>query len=249
MKIVSWTIVNNEIDFIKDLLDYHLSWIDGMYILDTGSNDGTLEFLKSYKSDKLVVESYHTSYSVEDKPWEEMTNPFPEVEVRNYAIQQARQLNPDWLVQLDGDEVFLAKTRQVIEAHSTSLSISHSTLNLTGDTFRMEWRRGLHLYDPHARIWNASHPITYFQNPDLPGKQFHCIPGMNNKHLFNLPGNVFVDNAIHLHLHWFYGRKLQATNPRLSRKQIGESFRPNQFYQFLPVNYVKARERWIGEEL
>ena len=90
MKIVTWSIVNNEIDFIADVIDYHLLWVDAMYVLDTGSTDGTLEVLRHKAKDnsKLIVEEYHTKYHPEyEVPWEEMKNPFPEVDVRNFAIK------------------------------------------------------------------------------------------------------------------------------------------------------------------
>jgi glycosyltransferase involved in cell wall biosynthesis len=258
MKIVTWSIVNNEIDYIKNILEYHLPWIDGMYILDTGSIDGTWEVLEEYtkNNSKLIIEKYHTTYTPQyELSWEQMSNPFPEVEVRNYAIQRTKiLLTPDWLLQLDGDEIFLSEVKNVILAHSNAAFISHSTLNPVCDTstHRVEHRFGMKLYDPHSRVWNCKYNIEYIKNKSIKDKEYHCIPSIKgwNRHLFESPGNVWVKDNFHFHLHWLYGRKmemfLKQTSPFSTREDILKNYPINEFGNLLPQIFIKNREIWKG---
>lgn len=251
MSIVTWSIINNEIDFIKEIIEYHLSFVDGMYILETGSTDGTLEYLKNLNHPKVVVEEYPIKYSTEyHLAWEEMKQPFPERDVRNYAINRAREaFKPDWLIQLDGDEVFLAETKKIIDKVNPCLSISHSTLNPVGDptTHRKEFRKGYHLYDPHCRIWNCQYQIEYILNPAFHGKkQYHCIPSLaeRGRHIFHEYGNLFVPDNIHFHLHWLYGRKLDSFFPGRSRSEIAALLPVNEFFDLLPEPFQNKRKEY-----
>ena len=259
-RIVTWSIVNNEIDFIADVIDYHVSWTDTMYVLDTGSTDGTLDVLrdKAKNNPKLIVEEYHTKYSPEyDTPWEEMANPFPEVEVRNYAIDRCKVLcQPDWLIQLDGDEVFLSNTRELIKNFPKTVALNHSTLNPACDpkTHRQEFRFGHYFYDPHARIWNAKYSIEYMKNHQVGGKQFHCNPTIRgwNRHLFETPGVTWIKDHIHLHLHWFYGKKMESFFHKkgiVTKEQLIARVPANQFATLLPSSFLQKRKTWEQIEL
>lgn len=259
-RIITWSIVNNEIDFIADIIDYHTGWVDAMYVLDTGSDDGTLEVLhnKSRENPKLLVEEYHTKYSPEyDIPWEEMKNPFPEVDVRNYAIQRCKSLTqPDWLIQLDGDEIFLSETKNLIVANPRAVALNHSTINPACDpsTHRKEFRFGHHFYDPHSRIWNAKYSIEYMKNYHLGGKQFHCNPTIRgwNKHLFETPGTVWVKEHIHFHLHWIYGKKMESFFRKSgleTKKQLVNRVPLNEFSELLPPPFLQKRKDWESIEL
>lgn len=259
MKIATWSIVNNEEDFIEYIIDYHMQFVDGMYISDNGSTDNTWDILLSAKKkykDKLFIEKYPIKYTPEyNLPWEEMKNPFDEVTVRNDAIKRCKEIfSPDWLIQLDGDELFLPSTVDVIKRYPNALSISHSTLNPVGDisTHPTEKRFGMILIDPHARIWNTKYQINYMRNKAFQNKTYHCIPVLasNSRHLFENAGNQFVNDKIHLHLHWLYGRKLfefykqKGITDRNEMKQ-----QTNQFYNLLPQEIKDYREVWFNKKI
>lgn len=255
MKISTWSIVNNEIDFIADIVSHHLPWVDKMYVLDTGSTDGTFEFLQERAkiTPQLVVERYHVQYTPEyDVPWEQMKNPFPEVEVRNYAIQRCKELcQPDWLIQLDGDEIFLESVKEVILANPKAVSLNHSTINPSCDlkTHRKEFRFGHNFLDPHSRVWNGKYAIEYMKNEKLGSKQFHCNPSIKGwkRHLFETPGTVWVKNNFHLHLHWLYGRKVENFLKKAGitkRSQMVARVPLNEFSQLLPKIFLEKRKSW-----
>lgn len=255
MKIVTWSIINNEIDFIADIIDHHLKCVDYIYVLDTGSTDGTLEYLqnKTKTTPNLIVEEYNIKYTPEyDVPWEQMKNPFPEVEVRNYAICRCKELcNPDWMIQLDGDEIFLETVRNSIYLFPNAVALNHSTINPACDlkTHRKEFRFGHNFLDPHSRVWNAKYAIEYIKSPKWNGKQYHCIPSVKgwNKHLFEIPGTVWVKENFHLHLHWVYGKKIEnffRKSGTVNKTEIIKKVPLNEFSNLLPKNFLQKRKSW-----
>lgn len=252
-KIVSWSIINNEISFIKDIVDYHLSWIDQMYFLDTGSTDGSLEYLYSQAAidSRIVVEEYPIKYKTQyELNWHEMSDPFPEVIVRNHALEQVSKLNSDWLIQLDCDEVFLSDTRGVIEKNEQAVCIGHSTINPVCklEEHPLEMRQDHVLYDPHVRIWRNKQEIKYIENPSFKGKQYHCIPTSNGVHLFHHPFVKFIGGPLHFHLHWMYGNKVQSffLNKGISdKKDIVKEQSFHAYSEYLPVLFWQRRQEWL----
>jgi len=256
--IITWSIVNNEISFIKDIIEFHLSWVDAMYVLDTGSTDGTLEYLKdrSLIDDRVIVEEYPVKYTPQyEVNWHEMVAPFPEVVVRNFAIKRAEWLlNPNWLIQLDGDEVFLSETKNIIEQNSKYTCIGHSTINpvTSLEEHPNELRGGYTLYDPHVRIWKANKDIFYMENPYFKGHQYHCNPTFEKTqtHLFHHPLVKFTDFPIMFHLHWVYGNKMNSFFKKkgiINKKDIVSSQTTNKYSNFLPSLFWNKRDIWIHD--
>lgn len=251
-EIVSYSIINNEISYIKDIVEFH-SWLDAMYFLDTGSTDGTLEYLKSLNSPKIIVEEYPEKFVPEYQlEWNAISNPFPEVQVRNFALARAEELlSPKWIVQLDGDEVWIPETKNIIQNNESALCIGCSTLNPVNDPSEMprEKRGGFTLYDPHIRIWKANNKILHIKNPAFHGKEIHCIPSMEGfgQHLFHHSKTKFVDNYLHFHLHWLYGKKLELFYKKLGiseRSEIVKNRPLNQFGYLLPPIFQQRRKEW-----
>lgn len=257
-KIITWSIINNEKSFIKDLIEYHLQWVDGMYFLDNGSNDGTLEIIKDYASQdsRIFLEEYPIKYTTQyELSWHEMSDPFPEVDVRNYALQAVEKLSFDWLIQLDGDEIFTPETRDIIYNNSMATCIGHSTINPVCklQEHPTEMRGGYNLYDPHVRIWRANQGLGYIANPNFSGKQYHCIPvNFKNKiHLFHHPMVKFTDAPIHFHLHWMYGNKLDNFYNKkgiTDRREILKDQSLHEYSVHLPTIFWQRRNEWLMEK-
>lgn len=254
-EMVTYSIVNNEMSSIKDIIEYHSTWVDGLYVLDTGSTDGTLEYLRKAEkvNPKLKVEEYSEKFIPRyELDWESVPNPFPEVQVRNYALKQAEKLfNPKWIIQLDGDEVFLSQTKDIIRQNDHALCIGCSTLNPVNnvDEMPIEYRGGYSLYDPHIRIWRANSKVVHIKNPAFNGGEIHCIPTIegNTHHLFHHPLVKFVNDPLHFHLHWLYGRKLELFYNKLGitdRQQVVKNRPTNQYYDLLPFIFQQKRQKW-----
>ncbi len=259
MNITAWSIINNEIDFLPLIVPYHLQLFDNWFILDTGSTDGSYEYLKETLKlfTNVHVAKYPFSFIPEyEVEWRQMKQPFPEVEVRNYAIDCTKGIftDADWMVQIDGDEVFLPETRKLIERYhqdSNVSFISHSTINpvLEIDKHPIEHRFGKKMIDPHCRIWRNHANVHFSQNPEIKdNKQFHCIPTCGGKHLYRNRGNVWVDDKIHFHLHWLYGKKLEVYNKKLgihNRFKMIEKQIINEYGNLLPHIYWEKRNKWL----
>ena len=254
-KIITWSVVNNEISFIKDIIDHHLQWVDSMFFLDTGSNDGTLEYLTSFsqKDSRVFVEEYPIKYTPQyELMWHEMSEPFPEVIVRNHAISSVTNLNPDWIIQLDGDELFTSTTRNIIENNNEYACIGHSTINPVCklEEHPIEQRGNCILYDPHVRIWKANQNIFYTENPNFINHQYHCIPVFDNSktHLFHHPLIKFVDNPLHFHLHWMYGKKMENfhnKNGIFDKKLMIDNHNFNKYSDMLPNLFKNRQQQWL----
>lgn len=272
MQLTTWSIVNNEIDFLPLVISYTLKFVDNLYILDTGSNDGSWEYLQDLTRlfNNIHVEKYHQIFIPQyDCDWKEMSNPFPEVEVRNYALQRTKEIFPqtDWLIQLDGDEVFLAQeTRSLIEKYHQDSQVSSITLSTINPVCELKFHPiecrsqliknksykndNIILYDPHARIWRKDSSINYCQNPEIKDqKQYHCIPVVNNKHVYYNSANIFLEDKVHFHLHWLYGKKIESyyyrKNITKKEEMIANQYN-NDYSSLLPQQFYNKRQEWLS---
>lgn len=100
-KLIAVYRVKNAARWMKRSLDSAAQFADGAVVLDTGSTDDTLKIAQSHP---LVLKT---------NVWRDEFN---EREERNAAIQMALEFDPDWIISIDGDEVFeKAATRERFE--------------------------------------------------------------------------------------------------------------------------------------
>jgi glycosyltransferase involved in cell wall biosynthesis len=259
-KLISYTICNNEATFIKDIVEFHLPWLDAMLFIDNGSTDGTLEYLKSIArtNPKLIVEEYPVKFTPDySRDWYQMVAPFPEVEVRNQAIQRTEELFPDsWVLQLDGDDLWLPKVREVLEnlpADASFLGCSTHNPVVPLSSLPKERRGGVDLYDPHIRAWKTGEMVQYIKNPAFrnhPNDQMHCIPATKiyPRHLFLHPKARFTTEGIQFALHWAYGEKVRLyfENKGITdRQQIIADHQMNEFSHLVPQVFWDRRQEWV----
>lgn len=263
-KIISLTVCCNEATFIKDIVEHHLPFLDAMYFLDTGSSDGTLEYLKSVArtNPKLIVEEYPIKYIPEyHLNWDEMKNPFKEVDVRNHAIQRTEELYPDsFILQTDGDDIWLPKVREVIEhlpADTSFLGCSTHNPVVSLASLPKERRGGIELLDPHVRCWKTGRMVQYMKNTAFrnhPNDQMHCIPCTKifPSHLFLHPQTRFTAEPLNHHLHWMYGEKVRLyfENKGITdRQQIIAGHQMNEFSHLVPRVFWDRRKEWIDGKI
>ena len=95
MKIVSTTLVGNNVDIVADALRSVVDWVDLCLVIDTGSTDGTLEVARSIAGAKYVERVF---------PW---INDF--AAARNFALAAAAELGANWAITVDTDERIIPK--------------------------------------------------------------------------------------------------------------------------------------------
>lgn len=105
MKIALTMLAKNEIDIIKYSLAYHIPKVDFVIVLDNGSTDGTLEFLKKQESEKFII--------LEDSTPTGGLNGF-----YMKMILKATELGADWVINCDADEFYVGDFRSEIEEAS-----------------------------------------------------------------------------------------------------------------------------------
>ena len=180
-KLACWIICRNDGYYIDMAIKSVLPYVAGVYIFDNGSDDNTIEVIKSFHSDKIVLEQqrYDTPFAdskgsipAESHPywrWDEQYDGCSlEAQTRNFAIQRCREIfNPDWLLNLDADEVVTKTLFNRLNQLDLNIvtSIDHSTERfIDGQHIAREpgtW--GYMRYDPHVRLWKAIIPFKWFR--------------------------------------------------------------------------------------
>lgn len=85
--------------FIKLALSIAMPIVDEVVVCDTGSVDGTLEYLKSLKEVKLIYEDVQPL----GETW---TNSPKDVRLTELLNEMKEKTDSDWIIKIDDDEVF-----------------------------------------------------------------------------------------------------------------------------------------------
>jgi hypothetical protein len=126
-KIIVHCLVKNEENYIWYALQSVLPYVDKIMVWDTGSEDKTIEIIRSINSSKL---DFVERGSVD-------LNSF--TKVRNEMLEATDKKKYDWLMILDGDEIWpsdsLKKVIAYLKSHEDSEAVFVRTLNSVGDIY------------------------------------------------------------------------------------------------------------------
>lgn len=129
-KIVVHCLVKNEENFIWYALNSILPFVDKILVWDTGSEDKTVEIIKSIKSPKI---DFQEKGSVD-------SNRF--TDVRNEMLKATAKKKYDWLMILDGDEIWpsnsISTVRRYIEKYPNTQAVFVNTFNAVGDIYHKQ---------------------------------------------------------------------------------------------------------------
>lgn len=94
MKIISFTMVNNESEIIESFVRYNYNFVDEMVIIDNGCTDGTIKILQG-----LINEGYNI------KIYDESLEAYNQFRLDNkYLNIIIEEMSPDIILPLDADE-------------------------------------------------------------------------------------------------------------------------------------------------
>ena len=98
MKIMSYTMVNNEGEIIESFIRYNYNFVDEMVVIDNGCTDNTIKILRN-----LINEGYKI------KIFDESLEAFDQFRLDNkYLDLIIRKYEPDIILPLDADEFIIA---------------------------------------------------------------------------------------------------------------------------------------------
>lgn len=118
-KIIVVSMAKNEADIIESFVRYHMTFVDGMIILDHNSDDNTGKILDKLKEEypSLIIDKLD---AIEHVQYEVMTN---------LVKIAANELQAGWILPLDIDEFLIPK---VVDDDCRSLfkKITHNVISL-----------------------------------------------------------------------------------------------------------------------
>ncbi len=102
MKLYGMMLVKDEADILRECIEDALRWVDGLFIIDNGSTDGSWEIMQSMKSDQVV-------------PWKQIFTPFRR-SMRAEIFAEFRQVskNGDWWFIADADEFYVDNPKEFL---------------------------------------------------------------------------------------------------------------------------------------
>ena len=178
MKLIAHCLVKNEDRWIWYVINSVLDAVDEVLVWDTGSTDNTIEVIKSISSPKIIFASRLASTP------QELT------QARQEMLDQTRA---DWLLILDGDEIWtpysLSQSLAAVKSQNNLDYLINSYKVLLGDVYHyQEEEAGRYQVGPYSghvtiRFVNLKRllPLRYYQ--DYPHESLRTRDGHSLQHL------------------------------------------------------------------
>ena len=165
MKLVAILRIKDEVLVVRDCLSKLSALTDEIIILDNGSTDGTLAVYREFnKIVKLLnTEGYHEGRD------------------KCLLLEEAKKRNPDWIIWIDGDEVFESHfTREIVEKYMNSrynkISFKLYNLWLSSTLFRVDGPLFAYTMRAQRDMWRNL-PSGYFSPKKMHNGAIRAIPG------------------------------------------------------------------------
>lgn len=114
--------VKNEIRYIKQTLASTLPFIENAIIIDTGSTDGTREYLRKIATKNTKVHYQEININKDSTVWNGNHISQPLTNVRNTMLARSKELGFGWVLQVDGDEIY---TKQAMDSLIENINKLH----------------------------------------------------------------------------------------------------------------------------
>ncbi len=161
-KIIAHCLVANEEKFIWYTLNSVLPFVDKIMVWDTGSSDNTVALIKKINSKKIELKELGPVDAIGH------TN------TRDLMLQETDTDRYDWLLILDGDEIWPSKmfTKMINEAKPNNpAAVVVKTINFVGDIYHQEpesaghYRFGDRVGHYNLRLINLKLPRLHVSGP------------------------------------------------------------------------------------
>ena len=206
LRIAAFMCIKNDAYYVQMALQSIIPYVDGVYIQDQMSDDGTYEAIMDMKSDRIRVDRVDTGIA------ERFADHYDEPYYRSMAVNQCEEIfNPDFILKIDGDEIF---TPYFFEMLGLINMGGINGVKVSGDRFISPTHRSVHptaiemspggipFVDPHIQLWRAKRGYNYIANPSF--TRFHPI-------LMPVPAPlIWLDGICNVHLHRLFGPKALA---------------------------------------
>jgi hypothetical protein len=210
LKIIVHCLVKNEENFIWYAINSVLPFVDKILVWDTGSEDKTIEIIKSIDSPKI---EFSEKGSV---------NPSSFTKLRNAMLDVTDTKKYDWLLILDGDEIWpslaMAKILRHIESNTDTQAIFVKTINSVGDIYHKQSQSAGHY---HIKNVTGHLNLRFINLKAIPGVHVNLPYGREgyftreNELVQDLPMVDFVDTN---YLHTTHLSRSSLDNLTLQRK-------------------------------
>jgi glycosyltransferase involved in cell wall biosynthesis len=222
--------------------------VDGIFILDTGSTDGTQQVIKEYARQYPNI-SFEFKHFGADKRF---GIGFMEKDARQYAMSKALDLfKPQWIIQCDADEVYNDRYFEIVNeiygkfttfAHSTSMPVTPCRMSNNSVDYRM--MAGKKMFDPHIRSWDTKLDFRWVHYPSEHATLRNFTGGVER----GIPETFSTMDHVHFHLHRAFGPKSLYTwfvNKFDISKELGLSpdqfINPKIYEERFPENFKNGR--------
>lgn len=249
MKITLWMVILNDQYYVDMALKAALPYVDGVFIQDQSSTDGTIEVIHKTLDDSEVP------YCIEIEPHglPRFSKEYNEPHYRTLALEMAESAFPEnyWLLQCDADDYytpyFFEKLNQLNESGELK---PYNGVRQASDRFvTPEYRaqqgdnslgirqevNGVSYLDPHTRLWRYGLGCKYVINEELTQESeypfLHCILEPEPMPIYWLPGLCVI------HLHRMFGPKAWAF--------WGEG--GDKFERTTPFNPRRQAPKWFND--
>ena len=103
MKVISFTVLNNEADIIESFVRYNMTYVDKMIILDNGCTDNTIKILKLLQQEGYDIEIFNESRVGFEQY----------VLMNKYLRIVSEEYESDWIIPLDADEMLMSDDKPI----------------------------------------------------------------------------------------------------------------------------------------
>ncbi len=152
MKLVAILRIKNQMLTLDDCISRLSDLVDEIVVLDNGSTDGTLEAYKKFPKIVKILQ----------------TEGFNEGRDKIMLLDEAKKLNPDWILWIDADEVFEKHlTREILNSYMNSkynrVAFRMCNFWLSQERCRYDHEYYLYTLHPQRSMWRNM-PSAYFKD-------------------------------------------------------------------------------------